>query len=158
MQRLGTRVEVTAEQITIDARFAASQNEVVCATAAVARMQAAAALAKLKHASNITVETHTCGTPECAVEVHMIITVRGTARNEFGVLATYEAATDAQRSGGHLRLPDRVDEPAWLLLDVLGMELSPKPYEHVAFQPHVCVKHVRVRCRMATAQWQCLLP
>lgn len=151
MQRPGTRVEVTAEQIIIDMRFTASENQAVDAMASVARMQAAAALDELKHASNITVESHTCGTPECALDVHVIITARGTARKEFGVLATFETATDAQRSSTALRLPDGADKPAWLLLDVLGMQLSTDPYD-VDFQAHVCLLHIQVRCRIARAR------
>ena len=134
---------VTQDTITIAVVAEVQARRVSKATHALAQLQDAAAASR--HEENVKLESSSFGTADGGLKFTASFTAAGGASSQMGMLASLADNTGEQRSSTRLRLPDKAKMPAWMLLNVLALQLRAGVSAGASFPLHTSLLHVRVR-------------
>ena len=141
------KVTATSDAVTIRFNVALSADDLVHAAQSVARLQCAAA--RSGHADEIVVATNLRGGPHGTMGMGVTFSAGGAARGCLGMLAALPSADERPArapAGTPLQLPKSANEPAWVLLDVLAMQLWPDAPQTRGVPAQECLQQLWVRC------------
>ena len=145
LQRPSVRAWATAATVTVSIRIRVSGADIATAMHALATAQAAAA--RSAHRKEFKFESTSRGI-QSGLDLDVLITASGNARKQLGSLASLDPAVHGtQQASKALPIPSHPEEAAWLLLDVVGMQLHWETYSEAGFDAQTSLQHAQVSSR-----------